>query len=347
MTERAYGTMKSLVKAVRGKGLVYQQSEIPEPKEGEVLIRILYAAICGTDLQIYNWDKWAAEAGIQVPGISGHECAGKVVQTGTNTSSFKEGDLVSVESHIPCGECESCLSGKPHICDHLKYFGLHIDGCFAEWAVVPEVCLRKVPPSIPAEVAAVLEPLGVGVHAAQVGEVQGKTGAVLGSGPIGLYSACATQALEAEKVYISDLKQNRLDVALSCGDFFAFNPLETPVPSIFNYEDPIDVGIETTGNAQALNDIIQFIKNGGKVILAGLYSKDDPVDLSAIVTKEIHIQGIHGRRLWDTWDLTEQLLLDGKLKIMPSITHQLPLEEYKRAFEMAMNGYGVKILLRP
>ncbi|WP_375088738.1 alcohol dehydrogenase catalytic domain-containing protein [Peribacillus sp. RS7] len=346
-TKSLVKTMKSLIKENKGPGFTFKQSEIPKPGKGEVLIRVKLSAICGSDLHIYQWNNWAAGVGIKVPGISGHECVGEVVELGAGVTSFAVGDRVSVETHIPCGECELCLNGNQHICDNLTYFGLHIDGCFAEWALVPEVCLRKVPDFIPEKVAAILEPLGVGVHAAQVGDVQGKKVAVLGAGPIGLYSACASLALGAESVYISDLKQTRLDVASQCGEFKVFNPAETPISSIFNGNNKTDVIIETTGSAQAFNEALPFLKKGGKAVMVGLFPGDVPVNLSSLATKEITLSGISGRMMWETWDLMEQLLLENKLNVLPSITHQFPLEEFEEAFRVALNGEGVKVLLRP
>lgn len=340
-------TMKSLVKESSAPGFTFKESEIPKPGRGEVLIRIKLTTICGTDLHIYQWDNWAAEVGLKVPGISGHECVGEVVELGYGVTSFQAGDRVSVETHIPCGECELCQNGSQHICENLTYFGLHIDGCFAEWAVVPEVCLRKVPDSIPEEVAAILEPLGVGVHAAQVGNVQGKNVAVLGAGPIGLYSACASLALGADSVYISDLKQIRLDVALQCGDFKVINPTETTLSSIFSGKNKVDVIIETTGNGRAFNEALPYLKKGGKAVMVGLFPGDVPVNLSSVATKEITISGISGRIMWETWDLMEQLLLENKLNVTPSITHRFSLEEFAEAFRVALNGEGVKVLLRP
>ena len=340
-------TMNSLIKESAGPGFTFKQSEVPTPGNGEVLIRIKLAAICGSDLHIYQWDDWAAGVGIKVPGISGHECVGEVVELGLGVTSFSVGDRVSVETHIPCGECELCQNGNQHICENLTYFGLHTDGCFAEWAVVPEVCLYKVPDSIPEEVAAILEPLGVGVHAAQIGDVKGKKVAVLGAGPIGLYSACASLALGAESVYLSDLKQTRLDIASQCGDFKVFNPAETPISSIFSGNEKADVIIETTGSGRAFNEALPYLKKGGKAVMVGLFPSDVEVDLSSLVTKEITLRGIHGRRMWETWDVMEQLLLENKLNVAPSITHRFSLEDFEEAFRVAVNGEGVKVLLRP
>ncbi|MGJ9459909.1 alcohol dehydrogenase catalytic domain-containing protein [Oceanobacillus sp. CF4.6] len=338
--------MKSLVKEHEAPGFTFKESENPTPDKGEVLISVKVSAICGSDLHIYQWDNWAKGVGIKVPGISGHECVGKVVGLGEGVTSFVVGDQVSVETHIPCGECELCLNGNQHICENLTYFGLHTDGCFAEWAVVPEVCLRKIPDSIPEEIGAILEPLGVGMHAAQVGDVQGKKVAVLGAGPIGLYSACASLALGAESVYISDLKQARLDVASQCGDFNIFNPAETGLTDVFG-DSKADVIIETTGSGRAFTEAVPYLKKGGIAVMVGLFPGDISLDLSGLVAKEITLRGIHGRRMWETWDLMEELLLEGKLNVAPSITHQFPLEDFEEAFKVAINGEGVKVLLKP
>lgn len=346
-TEMSTKTMKSLIKDSEKTGFTFKQSDIPKPGKGEVLIQIKLSAICGSDLHIYQWDNWAQGVGLKVPGVSGHECFGEIVELGEGVTTYAVGDRVSVETHIPCGECELCLNGNQHICEHLTYFGMHTDGCFAEWAVVPEVCLFKVPDSIPDETAAILEPLGVGVHAAQVGEVRGKKVAVLGAGPIGLYSACASLALGAESVYISDLKQTRLNVASECGDFITFNPAETELSDIFGIGNQVDVMIETTGNGRAFTDALPYVKKGGKVVMVGLFPGDVSFDVSSLVTKEISLQGIHGRRMYETWEVMEQLLLDNKLNVAPSITHRFSLENFEEAFRIALNGEGVKVLLQP
>ncbi|MED1204196.1 alcohol dehydrogenase catalytic domain-containing protein [Heyndrickxia acidicola] len=340
--------MQTISKLSRGPGAAFEQMEIPVPKENEVLISIKITALCGTDLHIYEWNNWAANANILIPGIMGHECVGEVVETGTHVTSLRKGDRVSVETHIPCGTCDLCLNGKEHICENLRLFGLHTNGCFADYAVVPEKCARKIPPEIPDEIASVLEPLGVGVHAAQKAEIKDKRVAILGAGPIGIFAASACNALGARSVTISDLQSSRLDIASKCTDVSAWNPLNTDISSLFNKPNAPDVIIETTGNSRALAEALPFLKKGGTVILCGLFSNEVSLNLSAdIVFKEAAVYGIHGRRMWDTWSLTEDLLTQGKLDIRPALTHQLPLKDFSQAFEIAHSGQGVKVLLIP
>lgn len=340
--------MRAIVKEKAASGAVLLTKEIPAPADGEVLVRVRMASICGTDLHIYAWDPWAQGASIKVPGVMGHECVAEVVQLGSGVQSVAVGDRVSIETHIPCGHCRLCLGGRQHICENLRLFGLHTDGCFAEWAVVPEVCLRKVPGRIPDQIAAVLEPLGVGVHAAEVSQVKGKRVAVLGAGPIGLFSAMASAALGAASVSISDVKSSRLSVASACGDFHLWNPVETAASNMLGGSHAPDVIIETTGNERAIQEALPYLRKGGEVVMAGLFRAEVPLLLSRdLVFKEAVFRGIHGRRMWSTWDLMEQLILEQGMNVAPAITHHLGLEDFEEGIRLASTGEGMKIVMQP
>ena len=340
--------MLALAKVSPGPGATIQHREIPIPKDNEVLLAIKIAAICGTDLHIYSWNHWAATANVQIPGIMGHECVGEVVDVGKNVTSLTKGDRVSVETHIPCGHCHLCLNGKSHICENLQLFGLHTNGCFAEYATVPEICARKIPSSIPDEIASVLEPLGVGVHAAQKADIKGKRVAVLGAGPIGIFSASACMALGAESVSISDIQTSRLKVALECTEVTTWNPISVKSSDVLSGHNTPDVIIETTGNERALQEALPHLRKGGQVVLAGLFAGNVALNLSSdLIFKEATFYGIHGRRMWSTWDLMEDLISNNKLNIKPALTHHLSLEDYAKAFQIAHSGEGVKVLLTP
>ncbi|MFS0645915.1 alcohol dehydrogenase catalytic domain-containing protein [Siminovitchia sp. 179-K 8D1 HS] len=340
--------MLAIIKGKPGPGAEKVQVEIDEPRENEVLISIKIAAICGTDLHIYSWDPWAANTNLLVPGIIGHECVGEVVRVGKNVTSLSIGDRVCVETHIPCGDCRLCRTEKQNICENLRLFGLHTHGCFAQYAIVPSICARKIPSQIPDTIASVMEPLGVGVHAAQLAEVKGKRVTVLGAGPIGIFTACVTQALGAEAVYISDVKENRLKIASKCGNFKLWNPLKTHTSIVLNGDHRPDVIIETTGNERAIQEAIPYLRKGGQVILVGLFSNNISLNLSSdVLFKEATIMGIHGRKMWDTWDTMEDLLIHDKINIAPTITHHLSLNDFAKGFEIAQSGEGVKVLLSP
>jgi threonine 3-dehydrogenase len=340
--------MLALTKVSQSPGATIEQREIPIPKDNEVLLSIKIAAICGTDQHIYSWNPWAANANILIPGIMGHECVGEIVEIGKKVTTLTKGDRVSVETHIPCGDCHLCMNGKPHICENLRIFGLHTNGCFAEYATVPEVCVRKIPSSIPDDIASVLEPLGVGIHAAQKVDVKGKRVAVLGAGPIGIFSACACMALGAESVSISDIQNSRLKIASECTEVTTWNPLTTNISNVLSGRNTPDVVIETTGNERALKDALPYLRKGGQVVLAGLFAGEVSLNLSTdLVFKEATLYGIHGRRMWSTWDLMEELLANRKLNIRPALTHHLSLSDFTKAFQIANSGEGVKVLLTP
>jgi threonine 3-dehydrogenase len=340
--------MLAVVKKAPAPGATLEQRPIPEPGPDEILIKVKLAAICGTDQHVYQWDNWAANANLLIPGIIGHECVGEVVAVGEHVTTIGKGERISVETHIPCGTCHLCKNGKQHICENLRLFGLHTHGCFAEYAAVPSLCARKVPAAIDDETAAVLEPLGVGVHAAEVAQVKGKRVAVLGAGPIGIFSACASLALGADEVYISDIKPYRLTVAERCANVKTWNPQHSSAAKQFPKGNEPDVIIETTGSEHALNEAMPHLRKGGTVVLVGLFPRPVPLSLSSdVVFKEAAIYGIHGRKMWETWDLMEDLLLTGKLPIKPALTHRLQLTEIHDGFELMKKGSAVKILVSP
>lgn len=340
--------MYAVKKLQPGPGASYVKTDIPEPRENEVLLSIKIASICGTDLHIYSWDNWAANANLLVPGVMGHECVAEVVQTGSQVTTLSAGDRVSVETHIPCGTCRLCLTGKQHICENLRLFGLHTNGCFAKFATIPAVCARKIPAGIPDEIAAVMEPLGVGVHTAEKSDVRGKRVAVLGAGPIGIFSACASHALGAETVSISDVQDKRLKIASRCADLTTWNPTQTQAAEALGGQHAPDIIIETTGNERAIREALPFLRKGGQIILAGLFPRDVALNLSSdIVFKEATLQGIHGRKMWSTWDIMEDLLVRERLTITPALTHHLALRDFAEGFRLAQSGEGVKVLLSP
>src|SRR5438874_2141786 len=180
-------TMQAIVKpgAVRGS----EVREIPRPEVGpsDVLVRVKVASICGTDLHIYEWDAWAQKR-IHPPLVPGHEFCGTVAAVGHEVTSVKEGDFVSAEMHVNCGKCLQCRTGEAHICQNVKIIGVDADGAFADYVKIPESNIWKLDPSIPADYASILDPLGNAVHTVLAGEIAAKTVAVIGCGRIGLFS---------------------------------------------------------------------------------------------------------------------------------------------------------------
>lgn len=328
-----------------------QQVPVPEPNASQVLIRVSAAALCGTDLHVYRWNTWARNAGIQLPVVMGHECCGEVVAAGGAVSGLQPGDKVAVETHIPCGNCLQCRNGEQHICGNLKLFSIHTDGCFAEYAVVPGICARKIPEAISSRVGAVMEPLGTALRSALEMQVAGASVLVTGCGPIGLFAVASSAALGAARIIASDVSLNRLEIAGRMGAHRNVDPgAEDLVAAVLGETggNGVDAVIEASGNVSAVQQAFRCLRKGGRVALVGL--PDRPLELEIgkeVVFKEAKVVGIHGRKMFETWTRMENLLVSGKLDAMPAITHVLPLEQWKEGIELASNATACKVVFEP
>ena len=324
---------------------------IPKCGPGQVLIKVQSAALCGTDMHIFEWNAWARSVGIELPYIMGHECCGDVEAVGEGVTAVKVGDKVVGETHIPCGHCYQCMNGEQHICANLKMFGIHTNGCFAQYAVIPAVCARPIPREISCDIGAVMEPLGTAVRAASEMQVAGANVMVLGCGPIGLFAVAAARSMGAAKIFATDISPARLEIAQIMGATQALNPLTQDVAQIMLAKTGnfgVDVVIEASGNVEALKDSFRYLRKGGRLALIGLPGKPIELELGReIVFKEAKIIGIHGRKMFETWTQMENMLAAGKLDVSPVITHKLPLNKWQQGVELAKNGEACKVIYHP
>ena len=342
--------MQALVKTAPDHAEI-RQVPVPEPDPSQVLIRVHAAALCGTDLHVYHWTPWAQNAGIQLPVIMGHECCGEVVAVGKSAAGVQAGDRIAVETHIPCGRCYQCLNGEQHICNQLKLFSIHTNGCFAEYAVVPSVCARKIPEEIPCQVGAVMEPLGTALRAAHETRVGGATVLVLGCGPIGLFGIASAAALGAAKIIATDISPSRLEIASRMGAHQILDPasddiVETVLAASNGFGT--DVVIDASGSVEAILQGFQCLRKGGRVALIGLPGKPLELEIGKeVVFKEAKVFGIHGRKMFETWTQMENLLAAGKLDVLPAITHVLPLSRWKEGVDLASDAAACKVIYEP
>jgi threonine 3-dehydrogenase len=343
-------SMKALVK-ISPDRTELQTIPIPACGPGEVLVRVRSAALCGTDLHILEWSAWAQGAGLRLPFVLGHECSGDVVAIGEGVRGLQEGDKIAVETHVPCGQCDQCLNGEQHICNNLTLFGVHMNGCFAEYAVVPAVCARKIPQAIDYDFGSVMEPVGTAFRAALETGVGGSRVAVLGCGPIGLFVVASASALGAGLTIATDVSQYRLEIARLMGAEKVINPLqEDVVKHVLDCTDGYgaDVVIEASGNAAAIKQSFQMLRKGGTVALIGLPGQPIEFEIGKdIVFKEAKVIGIHGRKMFATWTKVERLLSGNKLNIGPAITHTMPLDNWREGVHLAKSGQACKILFHP
>ncbi|MGA2535165.1 MAG: L-threonine 3-dehydrogenase [Terracidiphilus sp.] len=327
--------MKALVKSRAERGLWLE--DVPEPVIGinDVLVRVRYAGICGTDVHIYQWDDWAQKT-IPVPMVIGHEFVGQIVEVGSNVNDFYPGDIVSGEGHVVCGRCRNCLAGRRHLCAQTQGVGVNRPGGFAEFISLPMTNIWRHDPKVKQEVAAIFDPFGNAVHTALSFPVLGEDVLITGAGPIGIMA-----------VVITDLNPFRLDLARKMGATLAVNPTETPIAEVqkkLGMLEGFDVGLEMSGNAQALRDMISNMSHGGKIAVLGIPAKEMPLDLRQVVFNMITIKGIYGREMYETW-YKMSVLLESGVDISPVITHRFPYDEFERGFEAMISGNTGKVVL--
>jgi threonine 3-dehydrogenase len=338
--------MKALVKARPERGLWLE--DIPEPAIGinDVLIRVRYTGICGTDVHIHNWDEWAQKT-IPVPMAIGHEFVGEIVAVGSNVNDFFPGDIVSGEGHVVCGRCRNCLAGRRHLCISTKGVGVNRPGAFAELISLPMTNIWRHHPGVNLEVASIFDPFGNAVHTALSFPVLGEDVLITGAGPIGIMAIAVVRHAGARHIVITDLNPFRLDLARKMGATLAVNPTETPLSEVqkqLKMTEGFDVGLEMSGNPQALSDMIANMSHGGKIAALGIPSKNVPMDWRPVIFNMITIKGIYGREMYETW-YKMSVMLDSGLDISPVITHRYPFSEFDKGFAAMISGETGKVVL--
>jgi threonine 3-dehydrogenase len=343
-------TMQAVVKAHAAPGIELREVPVPTPGPGEVLVRVQAASVCGTDLHIFNWDPWA-QGRIHPPLIPGHEFAGAVAGVGRGVTTVKEGDLVSAEMHVACGKCMQCRTGQAHICQHVRILGVDADGAFASYAIIPETNIWKLSPEIPPEYASLLDPLGNAVHTVLAGPIAAQTVAVTGCGAIGLFSIAVAKACGAAKVFAIEVNARRRAVAAQMGADMVLDPATDNVEEMVleaTGGTGVDVLLEMSGHPTAIRMGFALLRTGGRASLLGIPSRPFELDFAKdIIFKGAIVQGINGRKMFETWFQMEALLSAGKLDLGPAITHRLKLSEFPQAMELLRTGEAIKVVMRP
>jgi threonine 3-dehydrogenase len=343
-------TMLAVVKPEASPGAEIREVNVPAFGRNDVLVKVKVASICGTDLHIYEWDRWAQNR-IHPPLIPGHEFCGEVAAFGDEVTSVKEGDFVSAEMHVACGKCLLCRTGEAHICQNVKIIGVDADGAFAEYVVIPESNIWKLDPAIPQEYASILDPLGNAVHSVLAGEIAAKTVAITGCGPIGLFSIAVARAVGATTIFAIEVNQHRRRLAQEMNADFVLDPSKDNVRGIVTEQTGglgADVVLEMAGHPSAIRTAFDIVRRGGRISLLGLTSKPIALNFSEdIIFKGITVQGISGRRMYQTWYQMTALLKAGKLDLHPVITDRIGMKDFSKAMEQLKTGEASKILVYP
>jgi threonine 3-dehydrogenase len=322
--------------------------EVATPKFGpqDVLIEVDKTSICGTDLHIYRWDEWAQKT-INVPLTIGHEFMGRIVEMGSAVEGLGVGQRVSGEGHITCGHCRNCRAGRRHFCHHHLGLGVTRPGAFAELVSIPAANVFPLPDHIDDDTAAILDPLGNATHTALSFDLVGEDVLVTGAGPIGVMATAIARHVGSRFVVVTDLNEYRLEMVRRMGADLAVRSDEVSLHDVMadlGMTEGFDVGMEMSGSAAALNQMLDVMNHGGRVGLLGIPPGAVSLDLNQVIFKGLTLKGVYGRLIFETWYKMSAMLKAG-LDVAPVITHHFPAARFEEAFETVAGGRCGKVIL--
>jgi threonine 3-dehydrogenase len=339
-------SMLALVKAHRGPGLALESVPVPSAGAGEVVIRVLKTAICGTDVHIYEWDEWAQRT-LSVPLVVGHEFVGRIVELGDGVRGLELGELATGEGHIVCGHCRNCRAGRRHLCAHSVSIGATAPGAFAEYLALPAVNVWPADERIPLDTLAIFDPLGNAVHTALSFDLVGEDVLITGAGPVGCLAAAVVRHAGARHVVITDVNPTRLSIAEKMGVSLAVDVRTSGLAeamAALGMQEGFDVGLEMSGSKDALRSMIAAMAHGGRIGLLGFLEGETPVELERVIFGGLTLKGIYGREMFETW-YKMTAMVQGGLDVTPVITHHFPVAEYEEAFAIVRSGHSGKVIL--
>lgn len=347
--------MKALVKAKPGKSYEYKDVPVPQPGQGELLIKVNKVAICGSDITLYQWGE-VAKTIAAIPFTPGHEAVGEIVAIGPDVPpEFKIGNRICVENHFYCGHCYQCTHGEPHICQNLSQYGHGkgtIYGGCSEYSIVPARYAYLLKTNLDDSKAVILEPCGVAHQALDSIHPKGEDILIQGCGPIGMFAIAIAKIMGATKIIVCDIIDAKLEAAKQVGADVVINTKTQNLREIVMKEtDGNGVGrlLDATGFAPLINTCFTLLRKGGAVVLVGL--PKDPIHiedpLPNVVFKSLTLKTVHGRRIFKDWEETERMMSENLINTGPIITHDFPLSKFEEAFSTLMSGAGCKILVTP
>jgi threonine 3-dehydrogenase len=338
--------MKALAKTKPEPGLWMIHAPVPEIGPDDVLIKINKTGICGTDIHIWNWDAWA-ERTVPVPLITGHEFAGEIVEIGRNVEGLEIGQRCSGEGHLIGKKSRQSRAGKFHLDPATRGIGVNEQGAFAQYLKLPAFNVVPLPDAIDDEIGAILDPLGNAVHTALSFDLVGEDVLITGAGPIGIMAAAVARHVGARHVVITDINQDRLDLAARVADVVPVNVARQDLKEVetgLRMKEGFDVGLEMSGNQQALDQMVENLVMGGRIALLGIPPGKSPVDWSRIVFKAITIKGVYGREIFETWYKMIAMLENG-LDVRGVITHRFKVDDFVQGFDAMRGGSSGKVVL--
>lgn len=322
-----------------------EMMDIPEPhivNDNDVKIRMSVLGICGSDIHYYTQGKIGSQK-VVYPFAVGHEGAGVVVETGSKVKRVKAGDKIAIEPAMPCWECDQCLAGRHHTCRKLRFLGCpgQAEGCLTEFIVMPEESCFPLTGKLTTDHGSISEPLAIGVYAVKKsGGVKGLKTGILGFGPIGMSVMLAAKAEGVDSVYVTDKIDERLAIAAKEGAYYTGNPVnENIVTGVLGKNKlGLDVVFECCGQQEALDQAVEILKPGGKLVVVGIpeFARWS-MDVETTRRREISLQFI--RRQVDCVEPALEMMKSGKIKVENMITHRFPFAKTKEAFDLVA-GYS-------
>ncbi len=346
----ARARVRALTKTAPGPGLELTERPDPVPGPDDVLVRVMRAGLCGTDLHLEQWDDWAA-ATVRTPLVIGHEFYGEVVAVGEHVTSVAVGERVSGEGHVVCGHCRNCRAGRRHVCINTSGVGVNRDGAFADLVVIPAMNAWAQPPDLDPDLGAVFDPLGNATHTALQWPMVGEDVVITGAGPIGIMAAAIARHAGARHVVVTDVSAERLELASGVGVDLAVDVSRTTLVEAqreLGMKEGFDLGFEMSGSPRALAEMIDNLTHGARVSLLGLPSEAFAIDWGKVITHMITLKGIYGREMFDTWYAMSSMLQTSQAlreSVTSVITHRFPAQDWRQAFDVARSGHCGKVVL--
>jgi L-iditol 2-dehydrogenase len=318
--------------------------EVPEPElvnSNDVKIKMSVVGICGSDIHYYTQGRIGSQK-VLYPFTVGHEGAGVVVEIGSSVRNVKPGDQIAIEPAMPCWKCDQCLAGRPHTCRNLKFLGCpgQAEGCLMEYIVMPETSCFPLTGTLTPDHGSISEPMAIGVYAVKKsGGVNDLNIGILGFGPIGMSVMLTAKAQKAKKVFVTDLIDDRLEIAGKEGATMISNPNYDSIEDRFSKNEPLgfDIVFECCGKQEAFDQAIRLVKPGGKVVVVGIPEFDNwSMNVELTRRKEISLQFI--RRQVDCVEDALEMMKNGTISISNMVTHRFPFNKTKQAFDLVA-GY--------
>lgn len=311
-----------------------RDQEIPSLANDQVLVNIEYVGICGSDVH-YLEHGAIGDFVVDKDFILGHECAGTIVEIGSDVTELKVGDRVALEPGATCGQCEFCKSGKYNLCPDVEFLATPpYHGCLTNYLAFPANMCFKLPVNISTKEGALIEPLAVGLHAAKQGNVTlGSSVIILGAGCIGLVTLLASKAFGATDITVVDVIEKRLDYAKKLGATRVVNAAREDVLEL----DVADIVIETAGNRITIQQTPLLVKRGGTIVLVGMAAEDTiEYNFAKIMAKEATIKSVFRYR--NLYPTAISAVSGGKIDITGIVTHEFDFDQASEAFDYVINN---------